>query len=714
MMKKLITSLLALVALAMPARAILYEISGPVDGTCYGDTYTLNGVTYKIYAECDVYGVWTGIPDNIYPQKFVAFVTSLEGVTTEECVIPATFENTHIAFTVGRIVINDVLDYKYVYTTSPNFGTPGTGGHEANQVSPTVEVWGFSSKFASSGYGYQTNSNIKTLRFEGDMRYQELPVYVYDDETTVAYIQEAPSSRNQYFYKQSYTEGTHKFTEPYKPSLPNLETLYIHTLTGYGESSLAKFPALTDVYFTSTTPYHASSPQFYGVSDMVAHLTNEAFAGYLPDDTYGYFYGFKRVLPESVNVVLSVENGAYVEFDEQLYPEGEYTITVTTPDSLYFHMCDGSPSRAWLNGKEVSSELKYVDFLINDYETYEYTVPSNLIRPTMYVRCRANDELVTFADPAVQSVCVNQWDENGDGRLSKLEAANVTSLGEAFKGNTDIQHFDELQYFTNLTSIGNKAFDGCTGLKHVTLSENIKTLGQYAFRSCALTEIDLPDGLTSFASYTFAGCRNLETIDIPSGVTILPMQCFVECTGLKHLYIPKTCVRLSQYPFGGCTGLSSIVVEDGNPALSSPKGCNALVLNDTLLVVGCKNSSIPEGIKGIYNYAFYDMAELTSIELPATLTTISQRAFQNCTGLTSVVSHVREPFTFGTGAFGNISPSCVLTVPHGTRQAYIDKGWTETVFKGGIVEMPLNCDVNQDGTVSVADVTTVVNSVLGR
>lgn len=148
--------------------------------------------------------------------------------------------------------------------------------------------------------------------------------------------------------------------------------------------------------------------------------------------------------------------------------------------------------------------------------------------------------------------------------------------------------------------------------------------------------------------------------------------------------------------------------------LSSPKGCNALILNDTLLMVGCKNSSIPEGIKGIYNYAFYDMAELTSIELPATLTTISQRAFQNCTGLTSVVSHIREPFAFGTGAFGNISSSCVLTVPHGTRQAYIDKGWTEAVFKGGIVEMPLNCDVNQDGTVSIADVTTVVNGVLGR
>ena len=108
------------------------------------------------------------------------------------------------------------------------------------------------------------------------------------------------------------------------------------------------------------------------------------------------------------------------------------------------------------------------------------------------------------------------------------------------------------------------------------------------------------------------------------------------------------------------------------------------------------------------------MAELTSIELPSTLTAISQRAFQNCTGLTSVVSHIREPFTLGTGVFGNISPSCVLTVPAGTRQAYIDKGWTETIFKGGIVEMETNYDVNGDGQVSIADVTKLVNKILGK
>lgn len=693
MMKKLTLILLALVALTSPARAILYEVKGPVDALNYGGTYTLNGVEYKIYADCYVVDLNNGYPASISVMKFVAFVKSLSGVTTEECVIPASFEHKNIAFTVGRIDINGICDYKYVWTTDPNFVEPDAGGKPARQVSPTVEVWGFSSQFGSS-YGYETNSNIKTLRFEGDIRKGAYAVYTYDNERTVAYIQESPSTRYDYFYKKmSLVEAQYDFTEIYKPDLPNLEKLYIRTLPGYEAPSFSKFTKLTDVYFTSATAY-PDTTKVYGVGNATAHLTNTAFAAYLPGNPNSYFFNFKKVLPESFNINLTVENGALARISGQDYKAGEYNLTMDVVDnSPSFLTFDAIGARSWVNGKEVTADMEYAGTPFGDMEGYEYTFP--VVYPTMYVRCTADEKIIQFADPVVEALCVAEWDMNADGKLSTWEASNLTSLGEVFKGNTEIQSFDELQYFTSLTSVGNNAFDGCTGLKHVTLSDNIKTLGQYAFRSCALTEIDLPDGLTSFASYTFAGCKNLETIDIPSGVTILPMQCFVECTGLKHIYIPKTCVRLSQFPLGGCTGLSSIVVEEGNPMLSSPKGCNALVLNDTLLMVGCKNSSIPEGIKAIYNYAFFDMAELTSIELPSTLTAISQRAFQNCMGLTSVVSHIREPFTFGTGAFGNISPSCVLTVPAGTRQAYIDKGWTEAVFKGGIVEETDMADIIQ-------------------
>ena len=77
---------------------------------------------------------------------------------------------------------------------------------------------------------------------------------------------------------------------------------------------------------------------------------------------------------------------------------------------------------------------------------------------------------------------------------------------------------------------------------------------------------------------------------------------------------------------------------------------------------------------------------------------------------------METPFTFGTNAFNNINAACVLTVPKGKKQAYIAAGWTEDIFKGGIVEAEdeIPGDMNGDGSVTIADVTKLVNKVLGN
>ena len=70
-----------------------------------------------------------------------------------------------------------------------------------------------------------------------------------------------------------------------------------------------------------------------------------------------------------------------------------------------------------------------------------------------------------------------------------------------------------------------------------------------------------------------------------------------------------------------------------------------------------------------------------------------------------------EPCTLGKDAFSEINPACKLIIPAGTRQAYIDAGWTTEVFPGGIVEMG---DANGDGTISVADIGLMIDHVLGN
>ncbi len=710
-MKRILFCLMALVALASPVRAYyLFEISGPVEGVCYGSTYTLNGVSYKIYACCDVIPMYAW-HDIIQPLKFVAFITSLDDVTTEECVIPASFEHTGISFATGPIVINGVLDYRYIWATSPR--DPGTGGVPANVLPSTVEVWGFSSYFNSSTYGNCSNSEIKSLRFEGELRTKEETVMVYDNAATVEFFNAYPSSSGEYLYKRSgVAEGKFNFTEYGKLSLSNMETLAFNTLSGTGVYNLSYYPKLTDVYFTSTEPYDTSMPRFEYVSDKTAHLTNEAYAAYRPDDTSDYFANFKQVLPESVDVVLSVEDGAYVQLGEQLYAEGEYAVTVATPEPLSFFMCDGFPSRAWVNGRDVSADLTYVDFLINDFETYEYAIPAAQLRPTMYVRCRANDELIHFEDAAVEALCVASWDTNGDGRLSKLEACNVSSLGETFKGNTDIQTFPELQLFTSLRTIDANAFNGCTSLESIVLPKSVTKIDAAAFFTCtALTDIVMPSALETIGNRAFASCSSLEHIDIPSKVKSFGTSAFAGCRSLKSFTFPASVKNGGMAMFDGCDALAAIIVDEDNTIINSRGGCNA-VMYGTSLMAGCKNTRIPEGTTDIGRQAFSGIKTLTSIDIPASVTSISPGAFYGCSGLTTVISHVVEPFTIGGIAFSGVAPDCRLIVPYGTRQKYIDAGWTQAMFPGGIVEMDTSFDINGDGRVTIADVTTLVNQLL--
>jgi hypothetical protein len=84
----------------------------------------------------------------------------------------------------------------------------------------------------------------------------------------------------------------------------------------------------------------------------------------------------------------------------------------------------------------------------------------------------------------VKAICVNHWDTDGDGELTYAEAAAVTNLGGAFSSNQNITSFDELQYFTGLTFIGDYEFYYCTNLTSIVIPENVTSIGYQAFLEC--------------------------------------------------------------------------------------------------------------------------------------------------------------------------------------------------------------------------------------
>ena len=142
--------------------------------------------------------------------------------------------------------------------------------------------------------------------------------------------------------------------------------------------------------------------------------------------------------------------------------------------------------------------------------------------------------------------------------------------------------------------------------------------------------------VTSIGGSAFSG-TGLTTITIPSSVTHIGTAAFSSCTGLTSITIPNTVSSIDGNPFYGCPNLQSIIVEAGNPYYESDGNNTAIIETATnTLITGSAGTVIPDGIKAIGTYAFYDCTGLTSIVIPEGVTTIGSNAFYKCSNLTTV------------------------------------------------------------------------------
>ena len=290
-----------------------------------------------------------------------------------------------------------------------------------------------------------------------------------------------------------------------------------------------------------------------------------------------------------------------------------------------------------------------------------------------YIGRNAFDDCSSLTSIEIPSGVTSIGDSAFDGcsNLTNIEIpSGVTSIGSHMFAWCDSLTSVVFGENSQLTSIGESAFYGCSSLTSVIFGENsqLEYIQEWAFYDCSsLTSIAIPSGVTYIGRNAFDGCSSLTSVVFGenSQLPSIGDYAFMDCSGLTSIEIPSGVTSIGNYAFEGCSGLESIIVEEGNTVYISENNCLIKIANNTL-ILGCKNSIIPDYVTTIGYSAFDGCSSLTSIEIPSGVTTIGYSAFRDCSSLTSVVFGENSQLTsIGESVFSGCSSLTSIEIPSG-------------------------------------------------
>ena len=266
---------------------------------------------------------------------------------------------------------------------------------------------------------------------------------------------------------------------------------------------------------------------------------------------------------------------------------------------------------------------------------------------------------------------------------------NTSAFGASILSNTYENGVGIIEFYSNVTTIGNNAFKNCSKLKSITIPNSVTSIGNNAFYGCTgeliinskiietnytsskypsnngwlsgakFTSIIIGDSITSIGNYAFSECSSLINVTIGDSITSIGEYAFSECSSLINATIGDRVISIGDCAFYKCSSLTKF---NGN--LASKDG-RCLIINgrlESFAPAGLNEYTIPDNITTIGSVAFYGCSKLTRVTIPDSVTTIGGASFSNCSNLTHVTipDNVTE---IGAYAFSGCGKLTSITIP---------------------------------------------------
>ena len=214
----------------------------------------------------------------------------------------------------------------------------------------------------------------------------------------------------------------------------------------------------------------------------------------------------------------------------------------------------------------------------------------------------------------------------------------------------------------SVTTIGQLAFNSCTGLQKVTIGNSVTTIGERAFSECrGLQKVTIGNSVTTIGKFAFTSCTGLQKVTIGNSVTAIGYGAFDSCSGLTEITIPNAVTTIGVWAFSSCTGLTEVTI---------PNSVTTIEGYAFTRCTGLKTVTIGNSVTTIEDGAFNGCTQMESVTIGEKVESIGESAFAKCNNLTAVISKAMTPPQIWATTFDDYAMT--LYVPAGCKPKYAE------------------------------------------